>query len=647
MSPFPDYLLKLSVSFALIALFYHFALRKLTFFQWNRWYLILYTALCFAVPFVDIGNRVREYPQDTPAHAIVHSIPIISLAVPPPAHRADLTPETQTTNAWDTRDWLVIAWIAGMLVMTCRLVLHIVSLNRIRSKSTLFSNDGIRFYHFDDEIPPFSFGKSIFYNPHLHEPDELQDMILHEYIHVRQRHTFDVIWSELLCIVNWYNPFVWMISQAIRQNLEYIADNKVVENHADTKNYQYLLLKTAVGPAFRLANHFGFISLKQRIVMMNKAGSPRILLSCFLFIIPLLAVLLVAFRQDLPNEEVLMKGRIMWVGPKNDSKRAPKEILHLSGLLLDAKTGKPVANLPLRLSHDEKFIKTIRTDADGFYFAEVTAKAEPKVMHSYYLTYDGGEFAPFVGGKTYQADYAFGDGFDIWFLPQKVMAGHRLSAYSVPSSPFYDSYHPENVKTELKAYLSNNLPPFLAENRLRVEFRENNPWPKGVITLYKTGYFDRKKELMGYEGKTKLYLNGKKATYQQINEAFRSYPYMLSNAQEHRVWYQNGISSEIAYITFPIHRDAPPVALIKGNIEIIDTRKFDIAALVKEPYLLDGFRQVYGASSNLMPLPQEIKKVVLLKGKLARYYDPALDRIWWIETRPVAEVFERPDFAAK
>nr|WP_295934454.1 M56 family metallopeptidase [uncultured Dyadobacter sp.] len=645
MSLFPDYLLKLSLSFALIALFYHFVLRNLTFYQWNRWYLLLYTALCFAVPFIDLGDTVRAYPQDAPAYAILHSIPTMNSALAPTVGRAESIQYFQPNNTKDISHWLVIGWMGGMFVMTCRLALHIISLLRIRSKSKLVSNDGVRLYHFDDDTPPFSFGNSIFYNPHLHEPDELQDMILHEYVHVRQGHTFDVIWSELLCIVNWFNPFVWLISHSVRQNLEYIADAGVLENRADAKNYQYLLLKTAMGPAFRMANHFGFVSLKQRIVMMNKASSPRIMLSCFLFVVPLLAMLLVAFRQESPDASKSKKTGMIWVGQASRSKRAPKDHLHLSGLLLDAKTGKPVANLPLTLSRDDVPFEIVHTDSDGYFFVQIPTIGDPKTIHSAQLSYDGPDFLPFRIGKSYQSGRAHADGFEICFLPGKTASDHSFYQYSVASDIFYDSYEPKNVQAALKSYLYKSLPPFRAESRLKAEFIESKIWPKDVITLYKTGYFDRNKELIGYVGKTRLYLDGKKATYRQVNEAFKNYPYMLTEAQERREPIF-GVGSKITYLTFPLHRDAPPVAIVKGNAEVIDAKGFDLNTLRSEPYFLDGFRQVNGVGSNLMPLRKDIKRVVLLKGKLARYYDRALDRIWWIETRPVAEVFERPDFTA-
>ncbi|MCF0070171.1 M56 family metallopeptidase [Dyadobacter sp. CY261] len=642
MSAFPDYLLKLSVSFTLIALFYHLVLRKLTFYNLNRHYLRFYSLLCFLIPLININTVIAPSPTFTPTRAFVQSVPTIT-RVTAPETSSFLQAAPSEPAFPEVTDWILWIWIAGMALMVLRLLLQIRSYLKIKSQSHLISDDGVKIYHFDLKISPFSFWNSIFYNPHLHQPDELQDMILHEYIHVRQWHSVDVIWSEILCIVNWFNPFAWLIRSAIRQNLEYIADQKVLENHSDTKAYQYLLLKAAVGPEFSIVNQFGYHSLKQRIIMMNKNASPRILMACFLFILPLMAVMLAAFRVDQPDKK---KTKSFWIHTGEQSTRQPKDRMHLAGLLLDSETRKPLAGIPLEISHDQEYIKTIRTDKDGYYFIEVPILIKDKETHSYGFGYETDEYLGFGGGKSYQDSHWFGDAFNVYFLRKAGRPAPRFEGYGVSAKPFYDVYHPSNTRAELKTYLLTNSPPFKEEMALRQDFLKNYHWPKEVITLYKGGYFDRKKQLIGYEGKTSLYLNGKEAKYKEINYAFRDYPYMLSQAQERRSSY-GGVCNEIAYLTFPLHRDAPPAALLKGNVEIKDVPSFNLSRLKNEPYLLDGFRQVYGASSNLMPLKEEVKRVMLLKGRLARYYDPALDQIWWIETRPVTEVFERPDFASK
>jgi beta-lactamase regulating signal transducer with metallopeptidase domain len=641
MSAFPDYLLKLSVSLAVIALFYHLVLRKLTFYNNNRHFLRFYSALCFMIPLININHFIA--PEPTPARVFVQSVPTITRLATPEIITYRSAAAIETTFPTPT-EWILYIWLAGLAVMTLRLLAHVRSYLRIRSQSRLVSNDdGVKIFHFDLEMSPFSFGKAIFYNPHLHKPDELQDMILHEYIHVQQWHSLDVIWSEILCMINWFNPFAWLIRSAIRQNLEYIADQKVLENHPDTKAYQYLLLKAAVGPEFSLVNQFGYHSLKQRFVMMNKNASPRALLACFLFILPLLAVTLAAFRWDLPGKKV----QNFYRSPVEVSKRKPQNLLHMAGLLLD-ETGKPIVGLPLEIKHDDVYIKTIRTDKNGFYFAELPAKPEEGVSHTYQIEHEDPEhYLSFSTGETYHGGVNFGERFDYNFIRKRTMPELRNHHYSVDSKTFYDKYNPSNTREELKAYLLENLVPHQKEMDLRVDYIKTHKWSKDVITLYKGGYFDRKKQLIGYEGNMRLFLDGKKATPREINEAFKNYPYILNESQEKRNWGRYNLCTEITYLTFPLYRDAPPAALVKGNVQMKDAKSFDPARLKDEPYLLDGFRQVYGASSNLMPEKQDIKRVMLLKGQLARYYDPSLDEIWWIETRPANEVFERPAFASK
>ena len=641
MSAFPDYLLKLSVSLGVIALFYHLVLRKLTFYNDNRRFLLLYSALCLLIPVINVNHFIA--PEPTPARVFVQSVPTIARLAKPEIITYGSTAAVETTLPTPT-EWIVYIWLAGVSIMMLRLLAHVRSYLRIRSRSRLVScDDGVKIFHFDLEMSPFSFGKAIFYNPHLHKPDELQDMILHEYIHVQQWHSLDVIWSEILCIINWFNPFAWLIRSAIRQNLEYIADQKVLENHPDTKAYQYLLLKAAVGPEFSLVNQFGYHSLKERFVMMNKNASPRALLACFLFILPLLAVVLAAFRPDVPGKKV----QNFYRSPVEVSIRKPQNLLHLAGLLLD-ETGEPIAGLPLELKHDDIYIKTIKTDQDGFYFAELPVKPEKGVIHTYQLGYEGPEhYLSFSTGETYHGEFNFGERFHYNFICKRVMPGLRDHYYSIDSKSFYDKYHPSNTREELKAYLLENLAPHQKEMALRVDYIKTHKWSKDVITLYKGGYFDRKKQLIGYEDDMRLFLDGKKATPGEINEAFKNYPYILNESQEKRNWGRYNLCTEITYLTFPLYRDAPPVALVKGNVQVKDAKSFDPARLKNEPYLLDGFRQVYGASSNLIPEKQDIKRVMLLKGQLAKYYDPSLDEIWWIETRPVNEIFERPAFASK
>ncbi len=160
-----------------------------------------------------------------------------------------------------------------------------------------FSENGLHFYQVNKNIIPFSFGNAIFLNKDLHTESELREVISHEFVHVKQKHNIDILWAEFLCLVNWYNPFAWLIKKAIRQNLEFIADDKVLETGIAKTQYQYLLLKVVGNNQFSIAPKFNFSSLKKRIAMMNKIKTARVHLVKFVFVLPLAAVLLFAFRK--------------------------------------------------------------------------------------------------------------------------------------------------------------------------------------------------------------------------------------------------------------------------------------------------------------------------------------------------------------
>jgi hypothetical protein len=124
----------------------------------------------------------------------------------------------------------------------------------------------------------------------------IKEIIRHEFIHVKQKHSVDIFLSELLCVLNWYNPFAWMIRRAIKVNLEFIADDKVLASGVDRKEYQCLLLKVIGVSPFSITNQFNFSSLKKRIAMMNKKQSAKTQLLKLLLLLPVIIIILLAFR---------------------------------------------------------------------------------------------------------------------------------------------------------------------------------------------------------------------------------------------------------------------------------------------------------------------------------------------------------------
>lgn len=282
------YLLKLSIGLAAVYLFYQLVLRRLTFYRYNRWYLLAYPLVCFVIPFIDVAPLLQQSPKAT----VLQWVPVL--------HQTVSIVGASSFNGWQLAIWILMA---GSLIMLGRLVMQYFSLLQIKKQAAPLHTDGITVYQVNKNIIPFSFANGIYVNTHNHSPEELQEIIRHEYVHVKQRHSMDILLGELLCIINWFNPFVWLLRHAIRQNLEFIADNSVVESGIDKKAYQYLLLKVVGEPQFRIANQFNFSSLKKRITMMNKIKSTKVHLLKFLIALPLVAVLLLAFRQQFAKKQ--------------------------------------------------------------------------------------------------------------------------------------------------------------------------------------------------------------------------------------------------------------------------------------------------------------------------------------------------------
>jgi len=291
------YIFKLSVAFAAIYLFYQLILRRLTFYNWNRWYLIIYTAIAFLIPFINI-TPVLEKNDWSDSH-IVNWVP--SIAENTPAQNLNDGNAMFNFSVWGA---IMPILIFGAFFLFARLVIQFISFNQMRKKAIPFTDNGLTIYQVNEKIIPFSFGNSIFINKGLHSEDELREIIRHEFIHVKQKHSIDIVWGEFLCILNWYNPFVWLLKRSIRQNLEFIADNKVIENGINKKEYQYLLLKVIGNSQFSIATQFNFSSLKKRIAMMNKTKSAKRQLGRFLFLFPVLAIILLSFRKSFTDGSI-------------------------------------------------------------------------------------------------------------------------------------------------------------------------------------------------------------------------------------------------------------------------------------------------------------------------------------------------------
>ncbi len=290
------YILQVNMLLSLIYLGYAFLLKSLTFYRLNRVYFVAGTVYAIVFPFIDLSAMLRQK---------------MSLKVPLMLDYIPLEMAEESVQQF-TLDKLLVG-VVGLVgaVFLLHLLIRLLSLGRIHFYSKPSQWQDYLFRNVLFPIVPFSFFNKIYVHRAQHEEPELYDIFKHEDIHVKGLHTVDILWFEMLLIGCWYNPFVWLMRKAVRQNLEFLTDQQVLDKGVDRQTYQYSLLHvTREGATIGISNHFNFKSLKKRIMMMNKKRSSKLELSKYAFLLPILILTGASFtvsKAESKIEEMVQK----------------------------------------------------------------------------------------------------------------------------------------------------------------------------------------------------------------------------------------------------------------------------------------------------------------------------------------------------
>ena len=292
------YLLKVNAGIALFYAFYKLFCQRDTFFQWRRFALLSFLGISFIYPLLDIQEWVMEQPaiyELADYYTVLMNTEEVT-ATAPVAYEAPQRPDLLTLFTY--------LYYTGVLVMSLRFIIQLVSICRIRWKGQVVYLNGQRIISLPSEFNPFSFFGWIFlYLPKLEEESK-NEILMHEQTHARQWHSVDVIVSELANIVCWFNPFSWLLKGEIRLNLEYLADNQVAKTMEDSKQYQYHLLGLAhTNSKTGLYNNFNVSQIKSRIIMMNKKRTRTAGRIKYALFAPLAAALLIASNISCTSTE--------------------------------------------------------------------------------------------------------------------------------------------------------------------------------------------------------------------------------------------------------------------------------------------------------------------------------------------------------
>ncbi len=302
------YLLHSALLVSLFYLFYRFVIARETYFRLNRALLITGLVLSLTLPLLKIpaswsiapngfaGLRTEAVEAPAPVsppsarRPMDHTTPIATppeiLAEEPVSSTTETVAETVTPAEVATApepsiwvkllSWLPIFYLIGLVILAFNFLLQIGVVSWRIWRSNRYKTDRFTLVEIKDGLAPHSFWNFILINPQQYEPELYEQVVAHEKIHCRQKHTMDLLLAELMIIIQWFNPLAWFYRRAIENNLEYLTDHTLLDNGIPRQSYQFNLLKIAVpNQPLTVSNHYNQSFLKKRILMMNsKQSSP-------------------------------------------------------------------------------------------------------------------------------------------------------------------------------------------------------------------------------------------------------------------------------------------------------------------------------------------------------------------------------------
>ncbi|MEN8817824.1 MAG: M56 family metallopeptidase [Nonlabens sp.] len=276
---------------------YLFFLRKETFFQWNRAYLLAIPLLSIAIPFLNAPFHIELAPLNEP------------IVIPTSLEMSETLVLTNTSTAVPLEtpiDYMMIAIIIygiGVFISLLRFLYKISTIKDIIRKGSSRFMDGLLITKTSQKLTAFSFFNTIVIDEHI-EQEKAVEIIAHERVHIKQLHSYDLVAFEICKIIFWFHPVPYLVQRELKLIHEYIVDQLIMKNQEST-TYQESLLKTVFGTdQFTLASsYFNKSLLKNRILMLQKKKSTTKALFKLAFIIPIVlgSIVFTACTQDMAD----------------------------------------------------------------------------------------------------------------------------------------------------------------------------------------------------------------------------------------------------------------------------------------------------------------------------------------------------------
>ena len=294
--PFFQFFVESSICLIGFYLFYHWFLKRTTFFQSNRAYLILAPLFAILIPCIQVSS-VGTIQKHTPAplEFIPQTIQEIQQT------ESIIYQNFQTVNStvtWQWSDLLIGAYGIIAILFLLKLVHNLWSIkNMIQGSKRKKQKNYIQVFNQNNQSP-FSFFNYLFWNG---KEDHNTWILEHELVHINQKHSFDIIFIEVLVALFWFHPAIYFFRKSIKMNHEFISDNWVNRKYGEQKKYAQLILSNHEFYQNTLTSTFNSF-IKNRIIMIYKTQTSRIHLLRYLLIFPLSFLLISVFSIGQHNK---------------------------------------------------------------------------------------------------------------------------------------------------------------------------------------------------------------------------------------------------------------------------------------------------------------------------------------------------------
>ena len=264
-----NYLLESGVSLTLFALVFVLFLRKETFFRTNRLFLLISVLFSLLLPLLVI-------PVLAPQPVLLPEV-----TVTPYRNLLETVLVERQRFSGNVEQFVISSrlivniWLSGVLVMLVISLFRVGQILLIIRKGQVTDAGDFKMVLNGRESNPFSFLNYLFIPEDYAQIPGYDRIVYHEREHIRQGHTYDLLLLDILLVFQWFNPFIWLLKRAVRENHEYLVDRAVLRSGMTPAEYKNLLLSEVVGSKVFAAHHFNYSLLKNRFKMMTKLPSRK------------------------------------------------------------------------------------------------------------------------------------------------------------------------------------------------------------------------------------------------------------------------------------------------------------------------------------------------------------------------------------